>query len=237
MGSSLEDTTSPRSGARGCRFLGAYETLVERAAEVDGGAPGGGFGAAAMRAAFQRRTGTFRPDDPWFEARSRAFWDDALTTPGFASRVAEGLGEHERAVATRLGRAHRGLFVKRPEARPEGSRQPEGPTRLVDLWSGAQLIVEALDDAQALSLAHAEAPMDARVAASGQGATLHLLPGAFHHPADALEPALAVLEAARERGTSTADVLDALMRMELVFRTSSRVKVAFAYRVEGLPPA
>jgi hypothetical protein len=34
---------------------------------------------------------------------------------------------------------------------------------------------------------------------------------------------------------TTGDVLDALLRMEHVFRSSSRVKVAFAYRVESLP--
>jgi hypothetical protein len=32
----------------------------------------------------------------------------------------------------------------------------------------------------------------------------------------------------------TTDVLDALMRMDLVFRSSSRVKASFAYKVEAL---
>jgi hypothetical protein len=44
-----------------------------------------------------------------------------------------------------------------------------------------------------------------------------------------------VIAAAREREMTTEDALDALLRMELVFRSSSRVKAAFAYRVESLP--
>ncbi len=76
--------------------------------------------------------------------------------------------------------------------------------------------------------------MDARVTAGPSGSDLFLLPGAYHHPADALEPAIDVLFAARERGMDTQRVLDALMRMELVFRSSSRVKAGFAYRAESL---
>jgi hypothetical protein len=46
---------------------------------------------------------------------------------------------------------------------------------------------------------------------------------------------LKVIAAARERDMTTGEALDALLRMELVFRSSSRVKAAFAYRVESLP--
>jgi len=76
--------------------------------------------------------------------------------------------------------------------------------------------------------------MDARVTRGTSGSDLFVLPGAYHHPADALEPAIDVLLAARERGMTTDRALDALLRMELVLRNSSRVKAAFAYRVEGL---
>jgi len=62
-----------------------------------------------------------------------------------------------------------------------------------------------------------------------------VLPGALHHGPDALEPLVKVIAAARERDLETGDLLDALLRMELVFRSSSRVKAAFAYRVESLP--
>ena len=46
-----------------------------------------------------------------------------------------------------------------------------------------------------------------------------------------------VLDAARTKGLSTDDVLDALLRMELSLRTLSRVKPAYAYRPEALTPS
>lgn len=105
---------------------------------------------------------------------------------------------------------------------------------LVDAWSGAELLVRHLDESQVLTLEHAEGGIDGRVARGPDGRTLYLLPGAYHHPADALDPALDVLAAAQERGMQTQEALDALLRMELVLRSSSRVKAGFAYRVEGL---
>jgi hypothetical protein len=179
-----------------------------------------------MRQDFQRRTGAFGAEDPWFETRARAFWDDALATQGFAELATAELDEGGRALATCLGRAHRGFFLV-AEVDDRGAC-------LVDAWSGAELLVRHIDETQALTLEHAEGPMDARVSASPSGADLWLLPGAYHHPADALEPAIDVLLAAQERGMKTGEALDALMRMELVFRSSSRVKAAFAYRAAAL---
>lgn len=181
-----------------------------------------------MRQEFQIRTGAFGPEDPWFETRARAFWDDALTTQGFARLAAEdgNLGEDVRAFAACASRAHRGFFLV--------EEVDERGACLVDAWSGAELLVRHIDDSQALTLEHAEGGMDARVTAGPSGTELYLLPGAYHHPADALEPAIEVLAAAQDRGMQTQQVLDALLRMELVFRSSSRVKAAFAYRVESL---
>ena len=184
--------------------------------------------AARMRKEFQRRTGAYGPEDPWFETRARAFWDDALSTQGFAALAAEQLDDRTRAIAASLQRAHRGFFVVE-EVDDRGAC-------LVDVWSGAELLVRHIDETQALTLEHAQGAMDARVAAGPSGSDLFLLPGAYHHPADALEPAIDVLVAAQERGMSTQSALDALMRMELVFRSSSRVKAGFAYRVESLVP-
>jgi len=182
-----------------------------------------------MREAFQKRTGVFRPEDPWFEARSRAFWDDALTSQGFAGLATEHVGEETRPFVARLARAHRGLFVV-------DDRDDVG-ARLVDVWSGAELLVHHTDEAQALALDHAEGLMDARVVGTGDDGALFVLPGAFHHTPDASEPVKAVLAAARERGMATEATLDALLRMELVFKSSSRVKVSFAYRVASLRSA
>lgn len=186
------------------------------------------LGAAAreMRAEFQRRTGAFGPEDPWFENRTRAFWDDALASQGFAAKAASVLGDREKSVATCMNRSHRGFFL----VEEVDDRQ----AHLVDVWSGAELLVRVIDETQALTLEHAEGPMDARVTAMPGSHDLVILPGAYHHPADALEPAIGVLTQARERGLETKDALDALMRMELILRSSSRVKAPFAYRVENL---
>jgi hypothetical protein len=190
--------------------------------------------ARRMRERFEKRTGAFGPEDAWFEPRSRAFWDDALTTQGFARLAAPHAGPEVAGVVARFERAHRGVFLVE-DVDDRGAR-------LVDLWSGAELIVRHLDEAQAVTLEHAEGPMDARVVAGpvsavepNEVASLYVLPGALHHGSDALEPLVNVIAAAREREMATGDVLDALLRMELVFRSSSRVKAAFAYRVESLP--
>jgi hypothetical protein len=209
-----EDTTAADVTA-------AYEAIVALGDSADLGAH-----AVRMRNAFQRRTGAFNAEDSWFEARVRAFWDDALATQGFGALAAEVLGPDSRAMSDCIARAHRGFFVVE-------SADPREAC-LVDLWSGAELVVQLLDQAQALSFAHAEGAMDARVTAGPSGSALFVLPGAYHHPADALDPALEVLDAAKQRSLSTGDALDALMRMELVLRASSRVKASFAYRVEAL---
>ena len=186
-----------------------------------------------MREAFEKRTGAFGPEDPWFEARSRAFWDDALTTQGFAALAAPHTGDDVAEVVARFDRAHRGVFLVK-DVDDRGAH-------LLDLWSGAELLVRHLDEAQAMTLEHAEGAMDARVvagpAAEGGVASLYLLPGALHHGPDAVPPLVKVIAAAREREMATGDALDALLRMELVLRSSSRVKAGFAYRVESLTRA
>ncbi len=193
-----------------------------------GGAPELGPEVSRLREAFQRRTGAYRPDDPGtdVDARTRAFWDDALT--GGLARKAAALAADAPAMdalVPALERAHRGLFVV------EGIEG--GEAHLDDLWSGAELLVRILDETQRLALAHAEGAFDGRVVAPA-GGTLFLLPGAFHHPLDASPHIAAVLDAARDHGLPSRDVLDALLRMERVLRTSSRVKAAYAYRTSEL---
>lgn len=205
MGPNEQNTTARN-------VLAAYDAVVARGASGELGER-----AAAMRELFQRRTGVFHADDPWFEARSRAFWDDALTMQGFAALAGDGS----------FGRAHRGFFLV--------DHIDEGGAALLDVWSGAELLVGLLDEAQTLALRHAEGAMDARVVAAGDPVALFVLPGAYHHLPDALEPAIDVLAGARDRGLDTGDTLDALLRMDLVYRSSSRVKASFAYRVEALP--
>src|SRR5450755_1373217 len=87
---------------------------------------------AEMRQTFELRTGAFGPEDAWFEARGQAFWDDALTTQRFATRVESELGEETRFWAPRFERAQRGLFRAIHDA------QGAGGFLLEDLWGGAE---------------------------------------------------------------------------------------------------
>jgi hypothetical protein len=185
---------------------------------------------AEMRARFEARTGAFRPEDTWFEARSRAFWDDATTSGGFAREIATALDPAARAWVTPFTRAHRGLFVTSGEPR-------DGATVLRDLWSGAKLVVHSIDVATRDALAAAAAPFDARLVGSEDPARVALLPGAVFHPADAAAPITAVLAEARTLGLATQDTLDALLRMERGLRASARIKASHAYRTSNLIPA
>lgn len=215
-GAKREEGTTP------AELAAAYEAIV---ALGDSGELG--EHAARMRQEFQRRTGVFGPEDPWFEARARAFWDDAVTTQGFGRLASARLAPRVRTIAERLARAHRGFFLV--------DDSDERGASLIDVWSGAELIVRHLDETQALTLEHADGPMDGRVAAGASGSDLFLLPGAYFHAPDALEPATKVLIEARKRRLSTQQALDTLLRMDLVLRSSSRVKAGFAYRLQGLP--
>src|SRR3954466_12305063 len=133
MGRAAKDTTD--NGAN--RVLAAYEQILALA--TSGLSPE----AQRMRAEFEKRTGAFGPEDPWFEARSGAFWDDALTTQGFAALASSQVTGEVAQVAARFGRAHRGVFVVE-EVDDRGAH-------LVDLWSGAELLVHHLDEAQAVT--------------------------------------------------------------------------------------
>src|SRR3974390_813826 len=107
--------------------------LLEAASRIVelGGTPERASSVAAMRARFEERTGSFAPDDGWFEERSRAFWADAVTREAFGRLVEEELTEEERTWLGPLERAHRGLFRAEPGV-------------LVDVWSGAELVVTTM---------------------------------------------------------------------------------------------
>ena len=183
---------------------------------------------ALMRRAFEQRTGTFGPEDPWFEARSRAFWDDAVASQGFAAQVGAELAPAARAWVRAFGRAHRGLF--------DATRADDVAWLLRDLWSGGEFLVTVADVGMRDALAAATSPFDARIAGrAGAGAPeIAILPGAIFHPEDAVAPLQDVLAAARKRHLATGHVLDALLRMERSLRSLSRVKPGYAYRPEAL---
>lgn len=201
-----------------------YERIVTL-----GGTPPHAERVAAMRHSFEARTGAFRPEDRWFEARSRAFWDDAVTTQGFARVVAGELPAEADAWTGAFGRAHRGLF------RVEASE--EGTLVLCDVWGGAEFVVDAADDGTREALVAAregQGLFDARLVAVET--SVAMLPGAVFHPEDATVAIEAVLGAAHARAPelATDEVLDALLRMERNLRSLSRVKAGYAYRVEAL---
>jgi hypothetical protein len=205
--------------------IGLLET-VARIVQL-GGAPARAERVAALRAGWEERTGAFSPEDPWFEERSRGFWDDAVTAQRFGRDVADELPEAERAWLGPLERAHRGLFRVSAEDRDV----------LEDVWSGAELVVSTMDEASRAELDASSGQLfDARVVGVEDPLTVALLPGAVFHSRDATEHVAPVLAAARARGMSTGDTLDALLRMQRALRSLSRVKPGYAYRAEALSP-
>jgi hypothetical protein len=196
-----------------------------------------------LRARFESRTGAFASEDSYFEARSRAFWCEAIARSRFGRDVETELTAEERAWLGPLERAHRGLFrvaadVDDPAGHAGRRASDPGARRLVDVWSGAEFEVTVLDDESSAELDAGSGQLfDARVVVSEDARTVALLPGAVFHPREATAPIDTVLAAARERALSTDDTLDALLRMERSLRSLSRVKAAYAYRPEALSPA
>ncbi|HEY3822275.1 MAG TPA: hypothetical protein VGL81_34155 [Polyangiaceae bacterium] len=202
--------------------MGVLETAAH-IVELGGGAALGPR-VAEMRRAFEARTGAFVPEDPWFEERSRAFWCDTVTTGRFGREVQEHLAEEEQPWLAPLECAHRGLF------RAEGAL-------LVDVWSGAELVVTMMDEASRAELDAAAGQLfDARVVGADEPYVVALLPGAVFHPRDATAAITPVLTAAHARSMATGEALDALLRMGRMLRSLSRVKAAYAYRPEALSP-
>jgi hypothetical protein len=191
-----------------------------------------------LRARFETRAGAFASEDSYFEARSRAFWCEAISRSRFGRDVEAELSAEERAWLGPLERAHRGLF-RADEGGHSGDHGATRATRLlVDVWSGAEFAITVLDDESSAELDAGSGQLfDARVVVSEDARTVALLPGAVFHPREATAPIDTVLAAARERGLSTDDTLDALLRMERALRSLSRVKAAYAYRPEALSPA
>jgi len=162
------------------------------------------------------------------EDRLRAAWDEALTAGGLAATIADGLDDPaERALARVLSRARRGLYRLSAE---------RGCKIAQDVWSGASFLILPKDDvgrAIQPSEAAEEAPLfDARIVAASDGCAM--LPGVIFHPADAAPHIYRIVDAARQRDLSPDRVCDALLRMEHAFRTLTRVKIAYAYRVEAV---
>lgn len=203
----------------------AYEAILAAL-----GGPAHAAEVAELRRAFEARTGAFGPEDPWFEVRSRAFWDDALTTRRLGAAVRAELDEGARAWLEPLARAHRGLFVAERSA-------TGGGWTVTDHLGGAAFVVDAPSGglADALASADAAAFFDARVVARDEpDLEVALLPGVLFHPLDASPHVEKLVARAREADMAADEVLDALLRMERNLRSHARVKAGYAYRPEAL---
>jgi hypothetical protein len=187
---------------------------------------------SSLRRRFVERTGAFGPEDPWFEARSRAFFEWTLTRGGFGRRIEQELSPEARAFVGPLERAHRGLFTVAP--RGERTRAAKGDALVLrDEIAGPEFAGEPLDAGLADALSAAESPFDGYlVGVPLPDARVFLLPGAVFHPESAKQPIARVLDEARARGMEREDILDALLRMERSYRSLSRVKPSFAYRLQ-----
>ncbi len=197
----------------------AVEEMLGRAAE-----PSRAERVQAMRAEFEARTGAFSA--PFFEVRSAAFWDDALTRGAFGRELGGELAPETSALVEPFARAHRGLF----RVTADGEQ-----FLLVDEWSGAELVCEPTTSGLRDALERASGLVDGRVVGVPLAQRIALLPGAVFHAADAAPAIRALIPEARARKLGTHAFLDALLRMDHALRSLSRVKPAFAYRKEALP--
>jgi hypothetical protein len=160
------------------------------------------------------------------EERLRAAWDDVLTRGGLAAEIADALDDPgERALARVLSRAHRGVFRLTVQ---------NGHGIVVDAVSGASFLLIRRDDiGRAVAATSDETALfEARVVAAADGCAM--LPGVIFHPADATSHIHRIIATARQRGMSEDDLCDALLRMHHAFSTLSRVKIAYAYKLEAL---
>ncbi len=203
------------------RFLAAVDALIGALGHEDSRAL-----REEARASFEVRTGAFTPEDPWFEARSRAFIDDALTQKDVLAGLMARLPAEAQAWATPFARAHRGLFEVEDD---------DGDVLLVhDLFSGAELYVTDLDESTAIALDAARGLFDARLVGFAEPACVGVLPGPVFHGEESTPHIKEVVAAAKEMGLHAGEALDALLRMEHKYRSLSRMKPAYAYKKEAL---
>jgi hypothetical protein len=204
----------------------AYDVLVARAAQ-----PPFAGRAQELRRLFHERCGRYDSNHPQAELREVAAWEDALVRGGLASVAGGSLEDaQQRKLARAFTSAGRGIFVFTVEADHVIAQ---------DLWSKAPLLVLDVDPMGRALVASDPAtgspPCQARLMPTLDGCAV--LPGVVFHPIEALTAIEHTLAVARERALDTDSVLDALLRMEHRWQTMSRVKVAYAYRAEFLPPA
>lgn len=189
-----------------------------------GGAPEHQDRVLEMRRAFERRTGAFSAEDAWFEARSAAFWDDALVG-GFARAVMADIPEALHPFVEALERAHRGLYAVHRKQKTLLECAVTGAVLAIDPPQGAGL---------ADALARADGFVQGFVAGWASPEQVVLLSGAVFHAPQASSAIEAILPVARERAIPEPELFDALLRMDRTLRAMPRAKAQLAYRPEAL---
>jgi hypothetical protein len=199
----------------------AYADLVDLASRPESEAY-----VRACKADFERRTGTFSVEDPWYEARSRALHDELVTQVAFHRTLPDTHDTSLIAGRTQLMAAFRGLFQLRRPVRGQAMH-------VVNLIDHAEYYVTVADAFVRRALeAVEEAVFDGRLAASDR--QLVLLPGAVLHPEEATRPIAPLVAAGEARGLAPATLLDRLLRMDHQLRVRSRVRASQVYRVDAL---
>lgn len=183
---------------------------------------------ARARAEFAARTGSFEPDDAWFEERTRAAFDFALVDWGEPRGVllqawaARAPAQDARA-ARALGRSIRGLFrVERLAEEPS--------VRLIELLGGASVVLGA--ESSLVSRLRDGDVFDGRVLLF-DGA-VRVLPGMVFHPAEAAAAMTEILAAARAAGRTDPRILDGLLRMRMRFDRFTGMHARHVYRWDAI---
>jgi hypothetical protein len=202
-----------------------YDELLDRASQ-----PSREAQSRDAREAFLRRTSSSARAQPSpTEDRVRAAWDDALTQGNLATLLAPTFEDaSERALVRAIARAHRSTFAI----------SSEGAHHLVrDIIAGGEFVVLQRDDVvRGLLAVQTNDPpplFEARVVAAADGCAL--LPGVLFHPVAATPLIQSIVQAPEAQRISRQALCDALLRMLHVWSSLSRVKIAYAYRLDALP--
>jgi hypothetical protein len=199
------------------------EALVRRATEADGGVDLG-----RAREAFHQHAGSFEPGDLGYEPRIRFFLDWYLcawvSADGSrpAARVAR--SPEEQAIAGACANAERTLLSV---VEVDGAQ-----VRVSDPLGGARLRITQAPGPGAERLRAGDV-LDGHLVVLDE--RILLMPGPIFHPPEAHESLAAILARARdERTLERAELLDALLRMQLRLERFTSMRARHIYRWEAL---
>lgn len=180
--------------------------------------------AQQFRHAFEARTGLVPPEHPSRSDRDAAAWEDALIAGGLALQIAATFEDpSERSLLHVFSRAHRGIFLPILEGKM---------ACLHDLWGGGCFLLLPRDDIGRAFREIQGTPFAGRLVAGADGCAV--LPGRVWLPEAALPLLPEIFKAARTRAMETDALVEAVLWMEHLLATMSRIKPQYAFRAEGL---